>query len=1547
VFHPLIETWFRERFGEPTDPQRRGWPEIIAGRNVLIAAPTGSGKTLAAFLACLDRLYREALAGTLTEGVKVVYVSPLKALSNDIHRNLEVPLAELRQAAINAGLEPPQIRAVVRTGDTPTSVRAAMLRHPPHILVTTPESLYLLLTSSKSREILRSVETVIVDEIHALARDKRGSHLSITLERLDHLCGKRPVRIGLSATQAPIEEIGRFLVGQDRKQKAESRNLETVNAPEDSAFCLLPSALDCTIIDGGHQRQLDLGIEVPPSELEAVCSGEQWGEVYERLSQLIRAHHSTIVFVNTRKLAERVAHQLRQSLGEEAVAAHHGSLSREIRLGAEERLKRGELKAIVATASLEMGIDVGYIELVCQIGSPRSIATFLQRVGRSGHSLGVIPKGRLFPLTRDELIECIALVRAVKAGRLDKIEVPDAPLDLLAQQIVAMCANDEWSEDDLFELVTRASPYRNLPRKQFDRIVTMLSEGISPRSKAGSWLHRDAINRRLKARRGARIVAITCGGAIPELGDFRVVTENETFVGTVNEDFALESNIGDIFLLGNTSWRVNYVRGSEVHVTDAQGAPASIPFWLGEAPGRTIELSQEVSELREELESRVQGSGFGVQDKANENGVEPDLSAAVAWLQSDCNLNDHTATQAARYIAAQVVAVGLVPTMKRVLFERFFDESGGMQMVVHAPLGARINRAWGLAFRKRFCRSFDFELQASADEDGLVLSLGPQHSFPLDSMFNMLTPDNGRYLLEQALLAAPVFQTRWRWAATRSLAVLRNKHGKRVPPNLQRFRSDDLLAAVFPAQAGCLENHHGDTEIPDHPLIDQTMRDCMHEAMDVDRWLEVLADMRAGKIELVARDTREPSPFSHEILNANPYTFLDDAPLEERRARAVTLRRGLSFEAASDLGRLDPEAIAQIRAEAWPLVRDADELHDALQGMCLLRADEAPEWKLQFEELVAKGRATTVRVQGSGGGVQESADAPATKNGDSAFRLPPSAFWTVAERWPLIKSLYPSATAEPALTLPDTIRQDWESAEAIVTLIRGRMQTSGPVTAIELSEKLLLEPNRVFAALEAVEGEGTVMRGYFTGESTGRAVSVSDRSDATSTPPDANASGSPTEGADAHGSPEQCGRRHPAAQASRQLNIEWCERRLLARIHRKTLDGLRRQIQPAEPRDFIRFLMCWHHLSPGTHWHGRAGFRKALAQLQGFELAAGLWERRILPARCDKYDPTWLDELSMSGELAWGRLCPPKKDADDGPSSAVITRAAPISLLFRENLGWLLPRDRTSAEANCRGGAAAVLDALRQRGALFQHELMALTGLLPAQLDEALHELAALGLVTADAFTAVRTITGSSTDRRRMEKRRRLHRVRRQFTASPSGRWSQFPGIVAPVDDEQAVTSWAWQLLRRWGVAFRDVLQRESATPAWWRLVQVFRRLEARGEIRGGRFVRGVAGEQYALPEAVELLRGVRDEPADDKTIVLAAADPVNLCGLITEEPRVPITHTNTVAIRNGELVAHCQAGQTQWLSEPSSVEADELNRRLRLQYHVPEEELRTAASNA
>ncbi|HEX5447388.1 MAG TPA: DEAD/DEAH box helicase [Pirellulales bacterium] len=1479
-FHPIVAAWFESRFGEPTDAQRLGWPEIMADRHTLIAAPTGSGKTLAAFLVCIDRLLRQAIDGKLTEETQVVYVSPLKALSNDIHRNLETPLAQISEAARGAGHALPELRVMVRTGDTPASARQSMVRRPPHIVVTTPESLYLLLTSGKGREMLRTVRTVIVDEIHALARDKRGSHLSLSLERLAALCPQPLTRIGLSATQRPIEEIGRFLVGNQES---------TGGAPA------------CSIVDAGHLRSLDLAIEVPQAELSAVCSHETWDEIYERLAELIRGHRSTLIFVNTRRLAERVSYRLRELLGEEAVASHHGSLSKEIRLLAEKRLQSGQLKAIVATASLELGIDVGYIDLVCQIGSPRSIATFLQRVGRAGHSIGRVPCGRLFPLTRDELLECLAVIRAVRGRRLDQIEIPQAPLDILAQQMVATVSGGEWSEDDLYRLCRGAWPYRNLSRADFDAVVEMLSEGVSRRTRQGAYLHRDQVHGRLRARRAARLAALTSGGAIPETADYRVVTrEDRTFVGTLNEDFAIESIRGDVFLLGNTSWRVVHVRGGEVVVEDAHAAPANVPFWLGEAPGRTVELSAEVSALREELAKRAGGAenelprtrgdlkledglprpsqheGDGLGRPSSE--LAPRMAAnwssrqdTLQWLQTECGASPWAAEQVLRYVESQVTALGLVPTQREIVFERFFDDSGGMQLVIHAPFGARINRAWGLAFRKRFCRSFDFELQASADDNGIVLSLGPQHSFPIDQMFRMLNRQNAQALLVQALLAVPMFQIRWRWNATRALAILRQRGGKKVPPPLQRFHADDLLTAVFPAQTACQENVVGDIEVPNHPLVNQTVYDCLHEAMDIDGWLELLGRLENGQTQIIGKDTYEPSPFSHEILNANVYAFLDDAPLEERRARAVATRRTTDRENWDDLARLDPEAIERVAREAWPLVRDADELHDCLLSHAAWPAAEGQPWAGWFAALVEAGRATRLVVP----------DGPE--------------LWVAAERLSLVHAAFPAATIEPKLELPEAMRGTHESAAGAVELVRGQTACRGPLTAMRIAELLGLRVEMVSAALEALEGEGAVLRGRFT----------------------------------------------PGARET-----QWCDRRLLARIHRLTLTTAREKVQPVSASDFWRFLLAHQHLLPSQNLSSRFGLREILGQLQGFEAPAGAWERDVLPGRLADYDPAWLDELSLGGEVAWGRLQPPRRWLQQRPSSGSLHRAVPIALASRANLEWLLPPDRAAGPAvqhagatadsvslespTYSGNAQAVLEALTHRGALFLHDLASATDLLPSQLEEALGELAALGLVTADGFAAIRAIV--SPKRGAGARPRRPNRGRAPAAARPGGgRWSRFPGWLPQVDPAERVEHWAQLLLWRYGVIFRDLLARETVAPAWGELARIYRRWEAQGRVCGGRFVSGVAGEQFAMPEAIEDLRRVREAGPSGQWIVVSAADPLNLAGILAPGPRVPAKTRNALALLDGRVVAVHQSGQTRFLENLASDLADAIGRALRV----------------
>lgn len=1596
-FHPLIERWFQSRFAEPTAPQRLGWPHIEQGENTLIAAPTGSGKTLTAFLAVIDRLLKDSIDGKLEDGVRAIYVSPLRALSNDMHRNLSEPLEELNALAAEEFPDVPiaGLRVGLRTGDSTPSQRAALVRKPPHIVVTTPESLFLLLTAEKGRAALKSVDTIIVDEIHALVRDKRGSHLALTIERLESLCERPLQRIGLSATQKPIERIAEFLVGVDRSESGKRKAEECEVAPncfENTASDFrVPTSDLPQIVDVGYSRDLDLKIEVPPSDLSAVCSTEQWSEVNERIVELINSHRSTLIFVNTRRMAERVTHQLSEILGEDLVGSHHGSLSSAIRLKTEQQLKSGELKAVVATASLELGLDVGFIDLVIQIGSPRAIATFLQRVGRSGHSLGKTPKGRLFALTRDELVESMGLIRAIRAGRLDVIPIPECPIDVLAQQIVAEVACREWATDELFDLFRRAWPFRNLKREDFDETLRFLSEGLTDRSGRGKvYLHQDLVQKRLRTRPGARIVAASNAGAIPEVAEFRVVAQPDgVVVGTLDEDFALESHAGQIILLGNTSWRMEGVRGTDVHVSDAGGVPPTVPFWRGEAPGRTLELSEEVSRIREELESKLKAlpetviaswweesdrepkalasgqstkdsqepgptaSAVGSQDELPATQTEFRKSTAdiVKWLVKETDCSDYAARQIVNYVAAQIAAVGMVPTQKRVIFERFFDESGGMQMVVHAPFGSRVTQAWGLSMRKRFCVSFDFELQATADDDGFILSLGPQHSFPLESMFPMLTSENAQRLLEQAILYIPMFQIRWRWNANRALLVPRRDKGKRIPPALQRLRADDLMTSVFPLLTGCQENVVGELKMPEHILLRQTMDDCLTEALDIHGLVDVLRQVEAGEIEFVARDTREPSPFSYELLNSNPYAFLDGGELPERRARAVSTRRSLTVDSVSDLGRLDPLAIEQVTSEATPLVRNADELHDVLLTRIVVPDDELEDWRGWLEELVSQHRATSTTATG---GVT---------------------VWTAAERIPALLAMFPDSELQPEISAPDGVRLEWNDVEGRVATMRGLLETSGPLTHEEAAWRTATKPNQAFAALEALEGEGVVLRGKFREKSPLTLTLSPQGGEGTNSRRVGTAHQNSEDGVENGG---QC----PPCETEPESQVEWCHRRLLSRIHRLTMQGLRQQIQPVSPDVFLRFLTHHHGLTAKTRRAGVNGLFEAVSLLQGYDLAAVCWERDVLPARVEGYRPAWLDELCLSGEIAWGRLFPPKREAD---SPALLTRVVPVSLFLRSDLGWLTTDASLENDDVLSPVAAEILATMKLRGAVFASDLQQQLNVNIGELNDALGELVSLGRIAADGFGGLRSLLQSKQPTPSVSRRSGL--VRTRNSAGNTGRWAIWQRdseaadgatrreLPSP-DEENSVEQWAWQLLRRWGVVFRDLLERESGTPRWWELLQVYRRLEARGEIRGGRFITGVAGEQFALGDTVKRLRQLRDATPDsgnraisrtagiregflssgdeskarpaasavgsedtgedtlsvaasDELVIISAADPLNLVGIITRHSRVPATAHNRIAMLNGKPIAALINGEVVFLDMVRATQRDGLARTL------------------
>jgi ATP-dependent Lhr-like helicase len=1406
LFHPAVTAWFQERFGSATPAQAEAWPLIKAGRNVLVAAPTGSGKTLAAFMAAIDDLVRQGTAGALKDETQILYVSPLKALSNDIRRNLDAPIAGIRERLREQEQSDVDIRTWVRTGDTPAGERQRMVRRPPHIVVTTPESLYILLGSETGRRMLATTRTVIVDEIHAMVSNKRGSHLALSLERLASICGAPPLRIGLSATQKPIEDVARFLVGAGSSGEGHP---------------------DCAIVDSGHRRDRDLALEVPDSPLEAVMSAEVWDQVYRRLAGLVEQHRTTLIFVNTRRMAERVTRKLSELLGETNVTAHHGSLARDQRLDAEQRLKSGQLKALVATASLELGIDIGDVDLVCQLGSPRSIASLLQRVGRSGHAVAGTPKGRLFPLSRDELVECTALLDSVRRGELDRLTIPDRPLDVLAQQIVAEVASREWGDDGLFALVRRAWPYRDLSREDFSDVVDMLADGFSTRrGRRGALIHHDSVNLVLRGRRGARLTALTAGGTIPDNADYQVLLEPENhFIGTVNEDFAVESLAGDIFQLGNRSYKIQRIERGVVRVEDAHGMAPTIPFWLGEAPGRTDELSRSVSRLRADIAEQLRR--------------DPTGASALRWLIDELGVVSAAAEQLLEYLRAGHGALGCLPTQQTIVLERFFDEAGGMQLVVHSPYGSRINRAWGLALRKRFCRKFNFELQAAATEDNIVISLTEAHSFALDEVVRYLHSASVRTVLTQALLDSPMFTTRWRWVVGVSLALPRFRGGRKVPPQLARMGAEDLIGAVFPDQIACAENLEGEREIPDHPLVRQAVDDSLTEAMDVAGLERLLKAIESGAVRTVARDLTQPSPLALEVLSARPYAFLDDAPLEERRTQAVMARRWISPEDASDLGRLDPEAIARVHSETWPEAENADELHDALVWLGFLTDAEIaaqPRWLGWLEELAAAKRAGRLEQAGL-------------------------TLWISAERAAQFRVLWPLAKIEPEIGVPSSQKtRQWSRDDALVEIIRGRLEGLGPVAMAALASPLGLTVDEIAAPLASLEAEGFAMRGRFTADA----------------------------GDD-----------------------EWCERRLLSRIHHYTIKRLRAEIEPVAARDFLRFLFNWQRVAPKARMAGPKALDLILAQLEGFEAPAAAWEAEILPARLGGYDPAWLDERCRAGHLTWMRLRPRSGSAGDRRPSPL--RTTPITLLPRRHREvWTSLSPQTD-----RGGlsprAQGVAEWMRRNGASFFQDLLEGSGLLRSQLEEAVAELVARGLVISDSFAGLRALLVPSRERRTHARRRR----RAVWSGvEDAGRWS-LVRRTATEPDGGAIEHVARTLLRRYGVVFWRLIEREAAwLPPWRELMRVYRRLESRGEIRGGRFVAGFSGEQFALPDAIGMLREVRRQQDADTWVAVSGSDPLNLAGILTPGPKIASLAGNRLLYRDGVPMASLSAGEVTFFKE-------------------------------
>jgi ATP-dependent Lhr-like helicase len=1650
-----VQEWFLTKFGSPTEPQIAGWPAILRGDPTLISAPTGSGKTLAAFLACIDRLFRASIAGTLAPCTHVLYISPLKALSNDVQKNLDAPLAEIQQLALQRGYLGTEIRTGVRTGDTLAKHRAAQLKHPPHILVTTPESLYILLTAGKSRQNLTRIDTVIVDEIHALAPNKRGAHLALSLERLDALvCGENPLapgtfttgratppqRIGLSATQNPIELVANFLTGTP------------------STSHLAPGPSQATIIQIGNRRTLDLAIEVPSAELGSLTTTAMWQEIFDKLALLAQQHRSTLVFVNTRRLVEKISFELSErlapTLGADAVAAHHGSLSRLMRLDAEQRLKSGECRILIATASLELGIDIGNIDLVCQIATTRSISTAMQRVGRAGHWRGATPKGRFFATTRDDLLEQAALLRNMTAGELDQLQVPESPTDVLMQQIVAAVGAESWDETALYHVLRRAYPYRNLTRTHFDELLALLHNGIeSTRGRYGAYLLRDQVHGHLHARRGARSIAISNGGAIPDTSIFAVMLQPENVqIATLDEHFAVDSSPGDVVLLGNTSWRIQRVDPQgKVLVEDAHGAPPSIPFWEGEAPQRTGVLSTAVSDLRAELDLRTSnisprdllslnspGAPTGVAHLASEmwdgsataSSTDPQtqLHNTLHFLQTHCFLNPSAALQLITYIVHGRAALGAVPTKQTIIAERFFDEGGGQQLILHAPFGGRINKAWGLALRKRFCRGFNFELQAAATDNGINISLAEQHSFPLADVFHFLTTLTARELLEQACIPSPLFKNRWRWAAGRSLQLLRMSKGKRIAPQIQRTRSDDLLASVFPHASACPETMTGDIEIPQHPLVDEVMKDTLTEAMDIEGLLQVLADIAAGTIRCLAIDTPVPSVFAHELVHAMPYAFLDDEDAAARRTRAVALRRGLPDAVTEGAGILTPAAIATVRQQLTPDIRDEHELHDLLLQLTVLpvaRLSPQPQetgvltsadpgtlayWQTgTLDDQTKNAGAPSIPTASSSGWVGlHTADTRhwphfftrlAAQGRAHQITLHHQPFWIATERLPAATLLWPSEisvistgaqsaerrdpcilpaeptqpapTCDPASPLPRRHPEAQPKDPCIVpaaptatrdaattSLVQGWLQLLGPTTAAHLATIVHLHPRSIHQSLLAMELQGLALRGVFEGPPT-----------------------TPLEGARL----QPCQSLHTDVAASAaevdapeppnpDYAIEWCERRILHRIHRLTLGTLRKSVEPVSAAVFMRWLLDWHHLAPATQPTGEEAVLAAIEQLEGFEAPAIEWERTLLPARIAQYNPQWLDNLCLAGVLAWARVSPhPAFTSGEGtaPRRVIPTSAAPITFYLRESADWLHQAlaaksiDPTVLQHSLSLEAQTLRALLAQQGAAFTADLQRLSGLSKLQTTTALWELATAGLASSDGFDQLRSLLDPRRKSAAVEPKPATTLRKRAAARTTAGRWSLLsfsegaggfsplkeraeergfsPGplagnetagapepalsspkglasetwvshhanptasaIAAAKSQAAALESHARILLTRYGVLFRELLTRESNAPAWRDLVPVLRRLEARGEVRGGRFVAGPFGEQFALPEAADSLRKARTQHAartNEAPIPVAAADPLNLAGILVPGDRTPAIPGRTVSFQNGAVL--------------------------------------------
>ncbi|MBA2689085.1 MAG: DEAD/DEAH box helicase [Gemmatimonadaceae bacterium] len=1407
-FHPEVRDWFLDRIGNPSEPQQGGWRSIASGSHTLILAPTGTGKTFAAFLWELNDLIVRGLKEPLPNATQLVYISPLKALNNDIQRNLDLPLAELRSRFENAGKEFPEIRIGVRTGDTPASARARMLRKAPHILITTPESLSIMLTTIRGRGIFTGTRAVIIDEIHAIAGTKRGSHLALTIERLEEVCEAAPQRIGLSATQRPLEEVARFLGG--------------TTTPIDGPQTFRP----VTIVDCGMTKEMHLSIESPLPDLGKV-GGSVWPAVAQLVLNKIREHRTTLVFVNNRAQAEKIAGRVNALAEEEIAQPYHGSLSRERRHGLEERLKAGALRALVTTSSLELGIDIGTVDLVIQLQSPKRVASGLQRVGRAGHTLGVASRGIFVPTFRDDAMEIAAIIPAMRAGEVEPTVVIQNALDVLAQAIVSAVAVDDWVSTDLFKLVRRAYPYHRLTRNAFDEVLAMVS-GKYPSDIASELEPRitwDRVADRLTGSRAARITAVVSGGTIPDRGLYTVNLPDRTRLGELDEEFVHETRVGDVFQLGSTTWRVASIEHDRVVVNPAPGVPARMPFWHGEYFARSLSLSRRVGALRRELAGKTSDKAL-----AEKHACDP---ATIHSLRE--------------YVAQQRASTEVVPDDQTIVVETFRDETGAVRIVIHAAYGGRINAPWGMALAQRIRDTVGTEPQVQTTDDGIMLRLPDLGmTAPISEVMDLSATEAERLVLEE-VGGTSLFGARFRMNAARALLLPRGNPKRRMPLWLQRLKSLDLLQAV--------------RQFPSFPMLVETYREVLQDAFDMEGLKQVLTSIERGEVKIHTVTTSQPSPFAASLQFGfvMDWMYGDDTPRAEQRAAILTLDRSLlgevmGEEASDDTTQL---AIAQVTAERSGIAerrraRAADEL-----AVLIDRAGDLSFHEIQpriasemegrrgdpLNELLAAGRVIGIRP-----GVEE-------------WRL------ILTETF----SRYLAALGEDQLSVIQSgiAREERASGEAVPEILRNAvlnrptarreilsryLATHGPTTIEEIKARYGWDGRWIETRLSEWQRTGKLVQGRF-------------RADVT--------------------------------------EPEWCSRRIVEIARRRALSLLRKQIEAVDLPVFASFLQRWQHVDPRERLSGAHGVSASLKQLYGIARPATKWERDYLRSRVEGYDPNWLSQVNMNEETVWVGDSPREK-SDQAPTLS--------RLRFIERGAGSLWLEEPDA-ARPSEDAALVLKAIQQEGASFISDLQIASGLGMFAIREALRGLAALGLVTNDSVEAMRQIVRwkpmtprneteatrwlpegfkPSADRKIIQRRpnlRRLPKWKRPDapggTTGWVGRWSLVwkAGIIGPqrsIDDRAEMIARQW--LRRYGIVTRDWWRRERPPVSWRDIYHQLKRLEFRGEVRRGYFVKGLGGAQFALPDAVERLRAIaRDDASTVPLVLIGASDPANVYNLTLE----------------------------------------------------------------